>query len=305
MVVVVASRVLQSLGTLLLLSVVVFGVSRLTGDPRELLLPPETTQEDWDRMGRVLGLDKPVTEQYATFLGGALRGDLGYSFRAREPVIALIEDRIPASLRLGLLGMALVLFVGIPLGVVSAIYRGTIVDKFATLLALFGVSAPGFWVGIVLIEVFAVSLRWFPAGTDSEPSSVVLPAITVALFGIAGLTRLTRSGMLETLDTEYVKLARAKGLSESTVVWKHAFRNALIPVVTFAGVILVNLVTLGIVVETVFAWPGLGRLTYVAILTRDFPLVQGLVLTIGASAAFVNLLVDILYVYIDPRIRYR
>jgi peptide/nickel transport system permease protein len=216
----------------------------------------------------------------------------------------MLSTRLLASARLAVAAFVLTFAVGIPLGVASAVRRGGIIDRFVKVFALVGMSTPSFWIGILLIQIFAVTLGWLPTGTAEGADSIVLPAITLALFGTAGVTRLVRSTMLDCLDSEFVKLARAKGLSESVVILRHALRNSLLPVVSFGGLFFVNLVTLTLVVETVFSWPGMGTLTYTAIVARDFPVIQGVTLVAGAIAIFVNLIIDILYVYLDPRIRY-
>lgn len=294
----------QAAVTLLILSVVAFAMGRATGDPRDLLLPPAATEEDYELLGRELGLDEPLLVQYGVYLRNALIGDLGRSLRTRGPVVSLLGERMAASAQLGVAALTIAVVSGVLLGVASARRRDTPIDVLVKFLALFGQSAPAFWVGMLLIQLFAVQLRWFPSGTyQGGVQYLVLPALTLSLFGVAGIARLMRSSMLDVLDSEYIKYARIKGLPESTVVWKHAVRNALLPVVGFGGVLLANIVTQAIVVETVFAWPGIGQLTYSAVLNRDFPVVQGVVLLAGAFAIVVNTVVDIIYGYLDPRIR--
>src|SRR5437773_3846064 len=297
-------RVLQSLVALTLLSVVVFVLARTTGDPLHLILPMSATEEDYANARRYLGLDRPYVEQYLSFVGKAVTGDLGTSIRARRPVMELIKERLPNSLRLALSAMSVSLAMAFPLGVMAAVKKGSAIDRTARVIAGLGQSLPTFWVAIVLIEVVAGRLQWLPAGGIGGPASYVLPGFTLGWFVVAGMMRLLRSGMLEVLDSEYVKLARVKGVVEARVVWVHALKNALIPVVTFAGIYFSILVTTAIVVETVFAWPGLGRLAYEAISSRDFPVIQAVVLTTAAIVAVVNLSVDCVYAFIDPRIRY-
>ena len=270
----VLARLVQSLVALAILTVVVFVLARATGDPLQLILPMSASEEDYANARQYLGLDRPYVEQYFSFVGKALTGDFGNSLRARRPVIELIRDRLPNSLKLAAFAMTVSLLMAFPLGVLAAVRKGTAIDRAAQVIAVLGQSLPTFWVAIVLIEV------------------------------VAGMMRLLRSGMLEVLDSEYVKLARVKGVVEHRVVWLHALKNALIPVVTFAGIYFSILVTTAIVVETVFAWPGLGRLAYEAITSRDFPVIQAVVLTTAAIVALVNLSVDCLYAFIDPRIRY-
>jgi peptide/nickel transport system permease protein len=301
----VFSRVLQSLVALAILSVVVFILARATGDPLQLILPMSATPEDYADARRYLGLDRPYVEQYLSFVGRAITGDFGNSLRARRPVIELIQERLPNSLRLAAFAMGISLAIAFPLGVLAAVKKGTGLDRTAQVIAVLGQSLPTFWVAIVLVEVVAGRLQWLPAGGSTQGfASYILPGFTLGWFVVAGMMRLLRSGMLEVLDSEYVKLARVKGVVEHRVVWVHALKNALIPVVTFAGIYFSILVTTAIVVETVFAWPGLGRLAYEGISSRDFPVIQAVVLTTAAIVALVNLGVDCLYAVIDPRIRH-
>jgi len=300
----VLSRLVQSLVALAILSVVVFVLARTTGDPLHLILPMSATEEDYAYARRYLGLDRPYVEQYLSFVGKAITGDFGTSIRARRPVSELIRERLPNSLRLATFAMGVTILVAFPLGVLAAVNKGTAIDRAAQVVAVLGQSLPTFWVAIVLVEFVAGRLQWLPAGGVDGFSSYVLPGLTLGWFVVAGLMRLLRSGMLEVLDSEYVKLARVKGVIEPRVVWVHALKNALIPVVTFAAIYFSILVTTAIVVETVFAWPGLGRLAYEGISSRDFPVIQAVVLTTAALVAVVNLSVDCLYALIDPRIRY-
>jgi len=300
----VLARLVQSLVALAILTVVVFVLARATGDPLQLILPMSASEEDYANARQYLGLDRSYVEQYLSFVGKALTGDFGNSLRARRPVIELIRDRLPNSLKLAAFAMTVSLLMAFPLGVLAAVRKGTAIDRAAQVIAVLGQSLPTFWVAIVLIEVVAGRLQWLPAAGNERLASYVLPGFTLGWFVVAGMMRLLRSGMLEVLDSEYVKLARVKGVAEHRVVWLHALKNALIPVVTFAGIYFSILVTTAIVVETVFAWPGLGRLAYEAITSRDFPVIQAVVLTTAAIVALVNLSVDCLYAFIDPRIRY-
>jgi ABC-type dipeptide/oligopeptide/nickel transport system permease component len=300
----VLSRLLQSLVTLAILSVVVFALARTTGDPLHLILPMSATAEDYANARQYLGLDRSYLEQYLSFVGRAVTGDFGTSIRARRPVSELIRERLPNSLRLAAFAMAVSLAMAFPLGVMAAVKKGTGLDRVAQVVSVLGQSLPTFWVAIVLVEFVAGRLQWLPAGGAGGLASYILPGFTLGWFVVAGLMRLLRSGMLEVLDSEYVKLARVKGVAERRVVWLHALKNALIPVVTFAGIYFAILLTTAIVVETVFAWPGLGRLAYDGITSRDFPVIQAVVLTAAAIVALVNLGVDCLYALLDPRIRY-
>ena len=299
----VLARLLQSLVALAILSVVVFILARATGDPLHLILPMSASEEDYANARRYLGLDRPYLEQYVSFVGRAVTGDFGMSLRARRPVSELIRERLPNSLRLAAFAMSISLAIAFPLGVMAAVKKGTGLDRTAQVIAVLGQSLPTFWVAIVLVEFVAGRLQWLPAGGIDGFASYILPGFTLGWFVVAGLMRLLRSGMLEVLDSEYVKLARVKGVPERRVVWLHALKNALIPVVTFAGIYFAILVTTAIVVETVFAWPGLGRLAYEGISSRDFPVIQAVVLTTAAIVAAVNLGVDCLYAVIDPRLR--
>lgn len=299
----IGARIGQGALALLALSAIVFALSRTTGDVSALILPIGATQEDYVRLGQELGLDKPLPVQYGLFLVNALKGDLGISLYSRERVTTLLWERTQRSVYLGLIAGAMVLVIGISSGVLAAANRGTPADSAVTFLAVLGISVPAFWAGIVLIQVFAVWLRWLPAGTDQGPRAVILPAFTLALTGIGGVARLLRSAMLETLDSDYIILARAKGVSETGILLKHALKNAIGPVLAYAGVLFVIMLTLSMTVEVVFAWPGIGQLTYSAVLSRDFPVVQGVVLLAGSAAIVIGFLADVLHAYVDPRIR--
>jgi peptide/nickel transport system permease protein len=300
----VLARLLQSLVALAILSVVVFILARATGDPLQLILPMSATPEDYAEARQYLGLDRPYVEQYLSFVGRAITGDFGMSLRARKPVSELIRERLPNSLSLAAFAMTISMAIAFPLGVLAAVKKGTGLDRTAQVIAVLGQSLPTFWVSIVLVEFVAGRLQWLPAGGNDGFTSYILPGFTLGWFVVAGMMRLLRSAMLEVLDSEYVKLARVKGVVEHNVVWRHALKNALIPVVTFAGIYFSILVTTAIVVETVFAWPGIGRLAYEGISSRDFPVIQAVVLTTAAIVAMVNLGVDCLYAVIDPRIRH-
>ncbi len=301
----IARRLVQGVVTLFLVSIVVFILGRLTGDPVALLLSEFSTFEDQEMLTRQLGLDKPLPEQYAIFSWNAVRGDLGRSIRGdRAPALELVLERLPATLQLASISASLSFLIGLPLGVLAALKRGSLVDTISRVLALLGQATPVFWLGIVAMYVFSVQLGWLPTSGYGTPKQFVLPVAALSAFMVAAFLRLTRSGMLEALDSEYVKLARIKGLSETTVVWKHALRNSLIPVITYLGTVFGRMVTGTVVVETVFAWPGVGRLAFDAVMLRDFPVLQAVVLFMATAFLVINLVVDILYAYIDPRIRY-
>jgi peptide/nickel transport system permease protein len=297
-------RLLLGLVTLLSVSLIIFIMSRVSGDPRHIYLDDYSTQEDWDRMGVVLGLDKPYYQQYAIFLKGAVRGDFGESVREGRPVVEVVLERAPATIQLGAVAFLLSVFIGVPLGILSAVKRGTFLDTFGKFVALIGQSAPGFWLGIMMMFFFAVKLGWVPPYGKQDWNSIILPAVTLGWYYAAANLRLVRSAMLDVMDSEYIKLARAKGVNSRTIILKHAFRNALIPPLTFAGVTLGALVTGSLVVETVFAWPGLGRLAIEALFAFDYPLLQGVVITFTLMYITAAFVVDILYAYVDPRIRY-
>jgi peptide/nickel transport system permease protein len=299
----IIQRLLQGIVLLFLVAAIVFFLGRLTGNPVDLMLPEGATPEDRIAMIKALGLDGPLYQQFLIFIGNALHGDLGTSIRMREPTVAVFFSRLPNTLAIIPWAILLAISVGIPLGVIAALNRGNFLDRAAGAVAVMGIATPSFWLGIVLIFVFSVQLGWLPSGRMGGPEHYVLPVITLAAFLVAGSMRLVRSSMLEAMDSEFVKLARIKGLSEGVVIWKHCLRNALIPVMTLWGVFVGNLITGAIIVETVFAWPGVGRLTYEAVIYRDFPLLQTCIILKAMLILIVNLAVDILYAYVDPRIR--
>ena len=297
-------RLVLAVVTLLAVSLIIFILSRSAGDPVSLMLDEYSTQQDIDRMMAKLGTDKPYYEQYFLFLRDAFRGDFGVSIKEGRPVRDVILERLPATMYLGVTAFIVSLLVGIPLGILSSIKRGSLIDQVGKIVALLGQSAPPFWLGIMLIIFFAVSLRVFPPYGRDDWNSIILPAITLGWYYAAANLRLVRSAMLDVLDSEYIKLARAKGVPYWSVVMRHAFRNALIPPLTFAGVTLGALVTGSLVVETVFAWPGLGKLAIDALYAFDYPLLQGVVVVFTLLYVLVAFMVDVLYAYIDPRIRY-
>ena len=298
-------RIFQAIITIFLMSIIIFLLGRLSGDPVPLLLGDLATKEEVDLITRDLGLDKPVPVQYAIFLEKALQGDLGRSIRgARRPVVSQIIERIPASFQLAVAAMLLSIIIGIPIGVLSAVRRGSFLDTAGRVLAMLGQSMPAFWVGIVLMYLISVQFRLLPTSGYGSFKQIILPAVSLSGISLAGIVRLTRSSMLDVLGSEYVKLARIKGLPERLVIWKHAFSNSLIPVLTFLGTVLTGLMTGVVVIETIFAWPGLGRLAWEAVSTRDFPMIQAVVLFMTLMFVTANLVVDILYAYVDPRIRY-
>jgi peptide/nickel transport system permease protein len=299
----IVHRLLQGVVLLFLVAAIVFFLGRLTGNPVDLMLPEGSPPEDRVAMTQALGLDGSLLHQFLIFIGNALHGDLGMSIRMREPTVDVFFSRLPNTLAIIPWAILFAVAVGIPLGVVAALNRGNVVDRAAGAVAVLGIATPSFWLGVVLIFVFSVQLGWLPSGRMGGPDHYVLPVITLGSFLIAGFMRLVRSSMLDVMGSEFVKLARIKGLSEAVVVWKHCLRNALIPVLTLWGVFVGNLITGAIVTETVFAWPGIGRLTYEAVIYRDFPLLQAIIILKAMLILSINLAVDILYAYVDPRIR--
>lgn len=298
---------------LALSAVVVFGVSVLVflmlhlvpGDPAVVMLSEQANASDVQHLRHELGLDQPLWAQYGLYLERVLHGDLGRSIRLRRPVSELIAGRLPNTLELAVASLSLATVVGVAVGAVSAVRRGRLADHLAMAGALLGVSLPSFWLGLMLILLFGLRLSALPiAGNQDGFASLVLPALTLATVPMATIARLTRSGLLDVLGEDYIRTARAKGLNELAVIVSHALRNSMIPVITVVGVQFGVLLGGAIIVETVFAWPGVGRLLIDAVSARDFPLVQGIMLFISISFVLVNLCADLVYAYVDPRIRY-
>jgi peptide/nickel transport system permease protein len=299
----IMQRLAYSLISLFLLSLTIFLFVRLTGDPTVLLVEPGASKEDMAMIREQLGLDRPLWVQYVNFVGDVARGEFGKSFYYRTPVLELYMSRLPSSLLLAAAAMVFSLVIGIPSGILAAVRVGKFWDNAGKLFALLGLSMPQFWIGLLLILFFSVYLGWLPSSGSGTIWHVIMPSFALGWFFAAAHMRITRSSMLEVLGSEYVKLARLKGLPEKRVIVKHALKNALIPVLTLAGINLVLMVNVAVVVETVFAWPGIGRLLYEGIAFRDFPVVQATVLLSGSMIVVVNLVVDVLYAVIDPRIR--
>ena len=297
-------RIIQSFFTLLVLSVVVFFGSELTGNLALSLATADTTKEELRQIEIKLGLDKPAYERYASYLGNAVRGDLGMSGSQRRPVLDMLMERLPATIQLAGAGLLVAMVLGIPLGILAAVRYNTIFDRLAKGFAVIGMSAPQFWVAIMLIFLFGVKLEVLPTYGKGGIDHYILPAFAISLFIMAGFMRLTRSSMLEVLDSEYVKFARIKGLNERLVIYSHAFKNAIIPVLTFGGVSFAGLLNGAIVVEVVFAWPGLGRMMLDSIRQRDINVILATILVSGLLYIIMSTIVDILYAYVDPRIRF-
>jgi peptide/nickel transport system permease protein len=296
-------RLGQALLTLLASSFIVFALLHTSGSPADLLLPAEATPAERAAFTRRMGFDRPLPYQYAAYLRNALQGDWGRSLRTGKPASELVRERFWNSLKLATAAIALTLAVSVPLGVLAAARRGGVWDRLGMSFAVLGQSLPAFWLGIVLVLIFAVWLRWLPTSGMGTWRHYVLPAVVLAWGISAGVVRLLRSSMLEVLDSEFVKLARTKGLREAWVIWKHALRNALIPVITFVGFMYGVIIAAAIVVEVVFGWPGLGRLAYESTLWRDFPVLQLTVVSWTALIILLNFLVDLSYGLVDPRIR--
>ena len=301
----IAIRLVQAVFVLLAVSVIVFGLARASGNPVVLMLPIDAGPEDYERLTRFWGLDKPLHIQYWKFLTNAVQGDFGESIKwPGRTAMDMVGSRVVATLQLAGSSMILAAFMAVAFGVLTAIRRDTPFDYLGKIFALFGQSAPAFWIGIMLIWVFAVELEWFPTSGRGGISHMVLPVVTMGWFEVAAIMRLVRSSMLDTMDSEYVKLARIKGLPEWKVAWKHCLRNAAIAPLTYFGIIAGALVLGSVIVETVFSWPGLGMLTVEAVLARDFQVVQAVAMVFAVGFIGLNLIVDILYAYLDPRIRY-
>jgi peptide/nickel transport system permease protein len=297
------ARLAQTVLVVFLSLTAVFGMVRLSGDPVLLFMPMDIQAKDVDEFRDRLGFNDPLAVQYARFLGAAVRGDFGESLRYRRDALGLVLERLPATLLLAGAALILTLLVAVPLGVLSAVRRDTAFDHVSTVITVLGQATPGFWLGLMLIYLFAVQLRWLPTGGMGTAAHMVMPAVVLAAFYSARVARLTRSAVLDTLGEDYVLTARAKGLAETRVIGKHTLRNSAIPIVTLAGLEAGQLLGGAVVTETIFAWPGLGRLTVQALLNRDFPVVMAAVSFTSIVYTLMNLLVDVAYGWLDPRVR--
>jgi peptide/nickel transport system permease protein len=301
----IARRLLLTVPVLLGVATLVFSLIHLVpGDPVEAMLGESASRQDVATLRQQLGLDRPLYVQYGAFLRGAVIGDLGRSLRTGQRVTAAIAERMPATVELAMAAMLFAIVVAVPLGIVAAVHSGTAIDHGATTLALIGISIPGFWLGPVLALLFAVELGWLPVSGRGTPAHLVLPAITLGAPLAAVLARMTRASVLEELHEQYVLAARARGVSRTRAVLRHAFRNSLIPIVTVLGLQVGAVLTGAVITETIFAWPGVGRLLIQSITFRDYPLVQGCILLIAVAYVGMNLLTDVVYGLLDPRIRY-
>jgi len=301
----VAARLAQSALVVLLSLTAVFGMVRLGGDPVLLFLPMDIQAKDVNEFRQRLGFNDPLAAQYARFMAGALHGDFGQSLRYRRDALGLVLERLPATLLLAGTSIALTLLIAVPLGLVTAVRRDTLVDHVGTVAMVLGQAIPGFWLGLMLIYLFAVALRWLPTGGTGSLAHLVMPSVVLAAFFSARVARLTRSAVLDVLGEEYITTARAKGLGEGRVIAKHTLRNSAIPIVTLAGLEAGQLLGGAVITETIFAWPGLGRLTVQALLNRDFPVVMAAVSFTSIVYTLMNLAVDLAYGWLDPRVRVR
>jgi peptide/nickel transport system permease protein len=297
-------RIIQAIIALIGIGVMVFFLVRLSGDPTKLLVTPSSSLEQVEQIRHRLGLDRSVGMQFVIYMKDLATGNLGTSFIRQSSVIDLIKESLPNTLKLGIPSFILSMALALALGVLAATRRDSIFDNGVKFVAILGQALPGFWVAIMAVLLFAVTLHWVPVAGSAKPTSYILPIGTQMFFLLPGMMRLVRSSMLDTLDSEYVKLARIKGLPERKVIWKHALRNALIAPLTTAGMIFATLISGAIITENIFNWPGMGRTIFTATMARDFPVVQGITLLIAAMVLVMNLLVDIAYAYVDPQIRY-
>jgi len=300
---VVLRRLLQAAAAMLVVLLVVFVCLLATGDPVEMLVPPEATERDKANIRQAYGLDRPLLYQFGAFVGRAARGDFGRSFFSDRPALTLVVERLPASFELAVVSTVIAVIVGVPLGVLAAVKRATVVDQLVIGVALLGQSVASFWLALLLILFFAVTLQWLPVSGRTGWASLVLPAVALSFWLLALLARLTRSEMLGVLDQDYIRTARAKGMGTAAILFRHALKNALIPLVTVTGVSLGWQLGGAVVIETVFAWPGLGTTLLEAVLRRDYPVVLAGVAVLSAAFVTINLAVDLLYALIDPRIR--
>jgi peptide/nickel transport system permease protein len=301
----VLRRLWQSALTLVGVSVLVFVILRVVpGDPAKMLLPDGAPQSAVDELNRQLGLHEPLYVQYGLFLRSVFRGDFGQSFQYRAPALRVVVERLAATVQLALAALLITVGIGVSLGIVAAVRRGTGYDYASTVLAVLGQSLPNFWLGIMLILLFGVALRWLPTSGFESWRHLILPAVTLAAFPMALVARLTRSSMLEILGRDFIRTGRAKGLAERAVILRHALRNAAVPLLTVLGLQIGTLLGGAVITESVFAWPGMGKLVVDAIFFRDFPVVQTVLILSATIFVVINLLVDLLYTVIDPRIRY-
>lgn len=300
----VLKRLIQTAVVVLIVATLMFWLTRQTGDPVQMLLPADASTAEVAEMRQHLGLDQPLIVQYGRFLLSAAQGNLGVSYHYREPAMKLILERLPASLELVVSTTVISLLLGVPLGVLCAVHKGKLVDRLILGASLIGISAPPFWVSLVMILLFSLTLKWLPSSGRDGILSLLLPAGSLALYRIAFGVRIIRTGMLEILSQNYIRTARAKGLAERVVTYKHALRNTLVPFVTIVGLQMGAILSGAVVTESIFAWPGMGRLMIMAVERLDFPVIIAYAMTVAVIFAFLNLAVDLTYAALDPRVRY-
>jgi peptide/nickel transport system permease protein len=300
----ILARIVQAIFTIFAVTVLVFFVMRFTGDPMSMIVPPDAGKEEIKALKRKYGLDKPVIFQFVLFVKRAIRGDFGESFKWQQPALPLVLKRFPATMQLGATAALVAWCIGIPLGMVSAVKRDSVIDRFGKIFALIGQATPDFWLGVMLMLLFGVKLRWLPISGRIGLESLVMPALTISFIMLASITRLSRSAMLDTLSAEFITMAHIKGVPLIWILIVHAFKNAFIPVLTLMSLQISYLFMGAVIAETIFSWPGIGKLALEAVFARDYPVVQVLVLFSAFIFCAVNILVDVLYAYIDPRIKY-
>ena len=296
-------RLSHSAIVIVLVLTVVFFLTRLTGDPVLFFVPMDTAPADLEEIRERMGFNDPLYVQYARFMADAAQGDFGESLRQPDPAANLVISRIPATLELGLTALVISIVLGVPLGIFSAIHRGSIADKISTLIAVLGLSVPAFWMGLLLMLLFAVYLGWLPTGGRGSLAQLIMPAVTLAAFSVARYARLARSTMLDVLGQDYVRTGRAKGMSENRVIWVHALKNASIPLITVTGLQAGHLLGGAVVVEQVFSWPGMGRLLVQSLLNRDFPVVMAAIVFVALIYTLLSLLTDLAYAWANPEVR--
>jgi ABC-type dipeptide/oligopeptide/nickel transport system permease component len=296
-------RLIQGVFVMVGVSFVVFGLLFLNGDPVSLMLPQDASKAEIEKFRQDLGFNDPFLVQYVRFIGKAVTGDLGRSLFENRPTVTLVMERLPATIQLATAAMTIAILIAFPVGIISAVKRGSIFDRIGMLLALLGQSIPVFWLGLLMILLFAVNLGWLPTSGYGW-REIIMPAIALGLFSTARTTRLVRSTMLEVLSQEYIRTARSKGLWQMIIVRRHALKNALIPIITVLGLDFATLLGGAVITETIFAWPGIGQLAIDSIGRKDYPVVQAIVLIVALSYVLINLAVDIIYAYLNPRIRF-
>lgn len=302
----ILKRIAIAIITMVVVTAIIFFILRLgAGNPAQIMLPRTATSAEREALVKRFGLDRPLMVQYGTFLKNAIRGDFGMSFRFEEPALELFMSRVPATVELAIAAFMVTAIIGLPFGMLTAVKRDSWLDRFGKSFALIGQAAPSFWLGLLLIFIFGLSLRWFPISGRGGLNHLVLPALTISGFGIAAITRLSRSAMLDALNSDYVAMARIKGVPRLNIIIIHAFKNASIPVLTYMSLLLGHLLSGTVVVEMIFSWPGVGRLALESVFARDFPVIQVFTMFASGIYIFINLIVDISYAYIDPRIRYQ